>query len=71
MIPRTREHATLAGRASVELTADAIARHDLVMVVTDHRDVDYPLVADHAKLVVDTRNIFARLGIDGVQVEKA
>jgi UDP-N-acetyl-D-glucosamine dehydrogenase len=40
-------------------------------VVTDHKDVNYRLIADHAKLVVDTRNIFAKLGLHRVQIEKA
>ena len=70
-IPKTREHAALAGRQSIALSAASLAGFDLVVVVTDHGGVDYRLVAEHAKLIVDTRNIFARLGIDDVQVEKA
>ena len=37
----------------------AIASYDAVLVSTDHDAVDYALVAAHAKLIVDTRNVFA------------
>jgi UDP-N-acetyl-D-mannosaminuronic acid dehydrogenase/UDP-N-acetyl-D-glucosamine dehydrogenase len=39
----------------VALDADQIQAADVVVVLTDHDDVDYDLLAD-AKLVFDTRN---------------
>jgi UDP-N-acetyl-D-glucosamine dehydrogenase len=45
----------------VPLTADVLERADAVVVVTDHTDVDYQFVADHAALVVDSRNVLARV----------
>jgi UDP-N-acetyl-D-glucosamine dehydrogenase len=42
--------------SSVELTAGALAAADVVVILTDHTVVDYDLVADHASLVLDTRN---------------
>jgi len=42
---------------STQLTPDALERADVVVVVTDHTPVDYPLVAKHAALVVDTRGV--------------
>jgi UDP-N-acetyl-D-glucosamine dehydrogenase len=39
-----------------ELTADALETHDLVIVTTMHSNVDYNFVAEHAKLVFDTKN---------------
>jgi len=47
---------------SVALTPDNIAKYDVVVVVTDHTNVDYALVAKHAKLVVDTRNALKKVG---------
>ena len=70
-IPVTREHAALAGRRSVTLSPDTIASYDAVLVVTDHDDVDYAMVAAHARLIVDTRNVFHRLGLSGSPVVKA
>ncbi len=46
-------------KKSVELSAENIASYDLVLIVTDHDNVDYELVVKHAKLVVDTRNATA------------
>src|SRR3989449_1247969 len=44
---------------SVPLTPDVLGGADCVLIVTDHSDVDYVLVARHARLVVDTRNALA------------
>ncbi len=70
-IPPTREHAALAGRASTALDAKTLAAYDAVLVSTDHDGVDYALIAAHAPLIVDTRNVFARLGLSNDRVVKA
>lgn len=71
VIPKTREHAGLAGRASRSLSAETIARYDAVLISTDHDAVDYRDLAEHARLVVDTRNACARAGADMTRVVKA
>ena len=43
---------------SVALTPENIAEYDMVMVITDHHDVDYDLVGENAKLIIDTRNVY-------------
>ena len=71
VIPMTREHAPLAGRKSVTLTAAEIASYDAILIATDHDNVDYKLIAANAKVVVDTRNACAKAGIDPANVVKA
>ncbi|MGB7263035.1 MAG: nucleotide sugar dehydrogenase [Albidovulum sp.] len=63
VMPVTRDHPTLAGRKSISLTAEAIAAYDAVLITTDHTDVDYALIAASSSLILDTRNVFASLGI--------
>ncbi|HEX9713160.1 MAG TPA: nucleotide sugar dehydrogenase [Actinomycetota bacterium] len=46
--------------SSVDLTAETLEAADCVLILTDHDSVDYPLVLQHAPLVVDTRNALAR-----------
>jgi len=70
-IPPTREHSALAGRRSVPLTASALKSYDVVLIATDHDDVDYALIAAEAPLIVDTRNVFGRLGLQCAQLVKA
>jgi len=70
-IPRTREHADLAGRYSVAMTPAALATYDAVVIATDHDAIDWPGVARHARLVVDTRNVCARAGATGHHIVKA
>jgi UDP-N-acetyl-D-glucosamine dehydrogenase len=40
----------------VALTPDELQAADAVVLVTDHDDVDYDLVVEHAAYVLDTRN---------------
>ena len=53
-IPRCR----IAEReyASVTLTPQTLKECDLVIITTDHSNVDYQLVVEHAPLIYDTRN---------------
>ncbi|MDG1979670.1 MAG: hypothetical protein P8I44_14005, partial [Phycisphaerales bacterium] len=41
---------------SVELTPESIASFDCILVSTNHTAFDYAMIAEHAKLVVDTRD---------------
>lgn len=50
------------GYESVKLTEERLGAADLVLVVTDHSDIDFGRVADVSSLVFDTRN--ATAGID-------
>ena len=69
-IPRTREYMTLMGRRSVGW-GGAIAAYDAVLVATDHDAVDYVVLADWSRLIVDTRNAFGKRGITGPHIYKA
>lgn len=71
VVPPTREHANLSGRKSVPLDAATLASYDAVLIATDHAAVDYGLVAESAKLIVDTRNALAKRGIEAAQAVKA
>ena len=55
-IPHTREHDALAGRKSTDLTPEAISNFDVVLISTNHDCLDYQMLADKAKIIVDTRN---------------
>jgi UDP-N-acetyl-D-glucosamine dehydrogenase len=41
---------------SVKLDIQTLKKADCVVIITDHSDVDYGLVAKNAKIVIDTRN---------------
>lgn len=56
---------------SVLLTPDAVERADLVLIVTDHVAVDYQLLADRARLVVDTRDVMAKTRPSKARIVKA
>jgi len=56
---------------SVELTAENIARYDLLVLSTDHTQYDYKFLAEKASLIIDTRNAFVRNGIESENIFKA
>jgi UDP-N-acetyl-D-glucosamine dehydrogenase len=60
-IPKTRNHSGLAGMASIAWDEAAIARYDAVVIIVDHTAIDWVALAKAAHLIVDTRNVLARL----------
>ncbi len=70
-ITMTREHPEFAGRRSVRLTTATAGGYALALIATDHDVVDYHLLVEAARLVVDTRNACARSGIVSEKVVKA
>ena len=48
-------------RTSVPLSDETLAWADAVVIITDHKNVDYQQVLDRASLVIDTRNVTAKL----------
>ncbi|MEA3311003.1 MAG: nucleotide sugar dehydrogenase, partial [candidate division WOR-3 bacterium] len=56
-IPPTRRYKF--DKQSVPLSAENIAKYDVVLIATNHDNIDYAELVKHAKLVVDTRNATA------------
>jgi UDP-N-acetyl-D-glucosamine dehydrogenase len=59
----TREHAEWTGTKSVEWKQDIISEFDLVVIATDHSNVNYSELKDWASLIIDSRNVYK--GNDG------
>ncbi|MFL5300459.1 MAG: nucleotide sugar dehydrogenase [Anaeromyxobacteraceae bacterium] len=57
--------------ASEPLTPERLRRADAVLVSTAHRCIDYRLVAEHAQLVVDTRDAMRQSGIAADRLVRA
>jgi UDP-N-acetyl-D-glucosamine dehydrogenase len=55
---------------STKLTKAFLGKQDLVVIITDHSDVNYEMIADNAKRVFDTRNVFEAKGIKAKNVVK-
>ena len=51
---------------SVELTSDVLRNADLVIITTNHSDVDYRRVVELAPLILDTRNVTREIAGDSV-----
>jgi UDP-N-acetyl-D-glucosamine dehydrogenase len=58
-VPRLETRHLEKALASVRISPEVISSSDAVIIVTDHSNIDYKMILDHAKLVVDTRNATA------------
>ncbi|MBI5849621.1 MAG: nucleotide sugar dehydrogenase [Planctomycetes bacterium] len=58
VFPHMRSY-DLADLESKPLTAESIRAADAVLIVTHHRAIDWKLIAQHGRVVVDTRNMMA------------
>jgi UDP-N-acetyl-D-glucosamine dehydrogenase len=54
-------HYDYSDKRSVELTPQALAGYDCVVIATDHSSYDYPAIVAGAQLIVDTRNATRRV----------
>lgn len=56
VFPKIRKHAF--DLKTTPLTRENLASFDAVLLVTDHEAFDYKLIADSAKLIIDTRGVY-------------
>ncbi len=56
VFPRMREHRF--DLSSTPLTPESLASYDVVLLATSHSAFDYGMIAQHARLIVDTRGVY-------------
>lgn len=58
-------------KESIPLTPENIIQYDAVIITTNHSNIDYNLILDKAKLIIDTRNALNTKGIQNGRIWKA
>jgi UDP-N-acetyl-D-glucosamine dehydrogenase len=71
VIRPTREHPHWAGLKSVKWSPAELKKYDAVLIATNHANVNYPALAKHAGLIVDSRNAMSGVKTREGQVWKA
>lgn len=71
VIKESREHGHWAGTKSVEWTREIIQSFDVVVISTNHDEVNYQELSDWNSLIVDTRNSMKHIASTNGQVWKA
>ncbi|MGI9087618.1 MAG: nucleotide sugar dehydrogenase [Chthoniobacterales bacterium] len=71
VIKPTREHAHWAGKKSVAWERSVITGFDLVLIATNHANVNYAELGEWAGCIVDTRNAMAKVPTPAGKVTKA
>jgi UDP-N-acetyl-D-glucosamine dehydrogenase len=61
-IAPTREHSEYTGKRSIEWNESTIRSYDAVIIVTDHKAVDYASLQKWSTLIVDSRNVYPQGG---------
>ena len=54
----------------VQVNAKTLKKFDCTLLITDHTKLDYRLLAKNSKAILDTRNIFYKLGIKSKNIIK-
>lgn len=70
-LPRTRHFPDLGDSVSIPIEAKGLAGYDVVLICTDHSSIDYDVVLEHARLIVDTRNVYGHVVGDVAKVVRA
>ena len=52
---------------SVKLTKE-VKKYDMTIILTDHDNINYRLIAKEAKLIIDTRGIFRKLKLGAKKI---
>ena len=71
VIRPTREHPQWAGKKSIQWSKEAISSFDVVLVATNHKDVNYHELGEWARCIVDTRNAMSAVRQSAARVWKA
>ncbi|MBO6792743.1 MAG: nucleotide sugar dehydrogenase [Balneolaceae bacterium] len=61
IIPSSREHMNWKGKISIEWNEESIKSFDAVVIVTDHKNVEYTELKNWVDCIVDTRNVYPEL----------
>ncbi|MEX1014737.1 MAG: nucleotide sugar dehydrogenase [Candidatus Paceibacterota bacterium] len=71
VIKKSREHAHWAGTESIEWKKEAVKEFDVLVISTNHSEINYQELVKWSNLIVDTRNAVNGLLIKKKQVFKA
>ncbi|MGZ8892847.1 MAG: nucleotide sugar dehydrogenase [Halobacteriota archaeon] len=63
-IPPSRRHTSIAEKKCISINPTSLHSFDAAVIVTDHDCIDYALLVANIRLIVDTRNVIARYGLD-------
>jgi UDP-N-acetyl-D-glucosamine dehydrogenase len=66
-IPSLRTHEGERMESVADLMA-AVRKADIVIIITNHKDYDYPVIVEAASLVFDSRNALGKLGKNNPKV---
>jgi UDP-N-acetyl-D-glucosamine dehydrogenase len=64
-------HGLSEAMSSVPLAMDKLGGYDAVLILTDHSDIDYGQLVQHAQVVVDTRNATKKVTRQREKIVKA
>jgi UDP-N-acetyl-D-glucosamine dehydrogenase len=68
-LPKTRKYQL--DLSSVDLTEMQDGQYDAAIIITNHSDIDYPLLLKKAKILIDTRDALKQKGIKSDKAWKA
>jgi len=59
-IGKNRHYPRLQNKKNTNLSIQRIKKYDLILILTDHDYVNYDMIKNNSKLIIDTRNVFSK-----------
>ena len=63
VVPQSRRHGAIARKRYVSPSQPLLRSLDAALLITDHDCIDYAFLVKNTRLIVDTRNVIAKLGL--------
>ena len=67
----TRHFPKMAGKKSVAIDKKSLLNYDAVVIITDHDDIPYGIIAENSQVIIDTRNIMKGYNVNLAKLFKA
>ena len=63
---KNRHYPRLQNKKNTNLSIQRIKKYDLILILTDHDYVNYDMIKNNSKLIIDTRNVFSKFKDDKI-----
>ena len=64
-----RNYPNLSGKQGIKLNKTNLMKADITVIITDHDNIKFSLIAKYSKIIVDTRNVMEKNKFNGILIK--
>ena len=68
-INNMRNYPNLSGKQGIKLNKTNLMKADMTVIITDHDNIKFSLIAKYSKIIVDTRNVMEKNKFNGILIK--